>query len=106
VSAGHVRDQVTALVFPDLANYERLKAGAGPRPAFQALLQTFAAKYPASSTIIERVVVLEEPPSLDAGELTEKGTVNQRATLRRRASLVERLYIQPFAPDVISRDAR
>ena len=103
VIAGHDRDEVTALVFPDPANYERLRADGGLGPVFQALLRTFAEKYPASSTAIERVIVMEEPPSLDAGELTEKGTVNQRVTLGCRAAFVERLYTQPFAPDVICR---
>jgi feruloyl-CoA synthase len=106
VIAGHDRDVVTALIFPDPANCEHLKSNGGARPAFEALLRTFAAKHPASSTRIERIILLKEPPSLDGGELTEKGTVNQRATLRRRAAFVERLYAQPFAGDVIRRPAR
>jgi feruloyl-CoA synthase len=36
--------------------------------------------------------VLEEPLSLDRGEITDKGSVNQRAVLRHRAHLVEELY--------------
>jgi feruloyl-CoA synthase len=36
--------------------------------------------------------VLAEPPSADAGEITDKGYVNQRAVLQRRAELVARLY--------------
>jgi feruloyl-CoA synthase len=39
------------------------------------------------------MLVLEEPPSLDAGEMTDKGSINQRAVLRRRAALVEELYL-------------
>jgi feruloyl-CoA synthase len=38
------------------------------------------------------VLILDEPPSLDAGELTDKGTINQKAVLQRRARLVEALY--------------
>ena len=37
-------------------------------------------------------MVLEEPPSLDAGEMTDKGSINQRAVLKRRAALVDELY--------------
>jgi feruloyl-CoA synthase len=37
-------------------------------------------------------MVLDEPPSLDAGEMTDKGSINQRAVLARRAALVEELY--------------
>jgi feruloyl-CoA synthase len=40
-------------------------------------------------------MVLEEPPSLDTGEMTDKGSLNQRAVLSRRAGLVEELYREP-----------
>jgi len=40
-------------------------------------------------------MVLEEPPSLDAGEMTDKGSINQRAVLKARAALVEELYAEP-----------
>jgi pimeloyl-ACP methyl ester carboxylesterase len=39
-----------------------------------------------------RALVLEEPPSLDGGEMTDKGSINQRAVLQWRASKVEALY--------------
>jgi feruloyl-CoA synthase len=45
-----------------------------------------------SSNRIARAMVLEEPPSLDAGEMTDKGTINQRAVLARRSVLVDELY--------------
>jgi len=45
-----------------------------------------------SSERIARALVLREPPSLDAGEITDKGTLNQKAILRRRRDLVDRLY--------------
>ncbi|HEX6156700.1 MAG TPA: feruloyl-CoA synthase [Burkholderiales bacterium] len=45
-----------------------------------------------SSNRIARALVLEEPPSLDAGEMTDKGSINQRAVLRRRGRLVDELY--------------
>jgi feruloyl-CoA synthase len=38
------------------------------------------------------VLVLSEPPSIDANEITDKGYLNQRAVLERRAALVEKLY--------------
>ncbi|MFI5611051.1 feruloyl-CoA synthase [Amycolatopsis sp. NPDC051903] len=47
---------------------------------------------------VERLVVLAEPPDLDAGEITDKGYLNQRRVLARRAALVERLYADQ--PDV------
>jgi feruloyl-CoA synthase len=36
--------------------------------------------------------LLAEPPSLDAGEITDKGSLNQRAVLQRRAEAVAALY--------------
>ena len=45
-----------------------------------------------SSNRVARALLLEEPPSLDAGEMTDKGTINQRAVLNRRKALVEELY--------------
>jgi feruloyl-CoA synthase len=37
-------------------------------------------------------MVMSEPPSIDANEITDKGYMNQRAVLERRAALVEQLY--------------
>lgn len=39
-----------------------------------------------------RLALLAEPPSLDLGEVTDKGSINQRAVLRHRAALVEALH--------------
>ena len=39
-----------------------------------------------------RLLVMSEPPSIDANEITDKGYMNQRAVLERRAALVEKLY--------------
>jgi feruloyl-CoA synthase len=41
---------------------------------------------------IARAAMLTRPPSLDLGELTDKGSVNQRAVLAARARLVDALY--------------
>jgi feruloyl-CoA synthase len=54
-----------------------------------------------SSMRIARCVLLTEPPSIDANEITDKGYLNQRAVLTKRAALVERLYAEPAATDVI-----
>jgi feruloyl-CoA synthase len=44
---------------------------------------------------------MTEPPSIDAGEITDKGYVNQRATLERRAALVAALYAEPPGDGVV-----
>ena len=50
------------------------------------------AEHPASSTRVERVLLLAEPPQLDADEITDKGYVNQRAVLARRRERVLELF--------------
>ena len=64
----------------------------GVRKHFQDLLNAFAAESTGSSNGVARAILLEEPPSLDAREITDKGSLNQRAVLEHRAALVERLY--------------
>ena len=56
---------------------------------------------PGSSTQMKRAALLAEPPSLDAGEITDKGYVNQGTALSRRAKDVERLYADPPSNDII-----
>jgi feruloyl-CoA synthase len=58
-----------------------------------------------SAARIERLVLLDDPADLDAGEITDKGYVNQRQVLQRRAGLVERLFTDPPADGVIVADA-
>ena len=46
-----------------------------------------------SSTPLARALLLmTEPPSIDAGEITDKGYINQLAVLARRVAAVEALY--------------
>jgi feruloyl-CoA synthase len=54
-----------------------------------------------SAARIERLLLLETPPSLDAGEITDKGYLNQRRCLECRAADVARLYADPPDPEVI-----
>ncbi len=54
-----------------------------------------------SASRVARLLLLERPPSLDAGEITDKGYLNQRRTLERRAAEVARLYAEPAGAAVI-----
>ena len=45
-----------------------------------------------SSRRISRVLLLTDPPSLDRGEITDKGYINQHAALEHRRKAVETLY--------------
>jgi feruloyl-CoA synthase len=104
VIAGPERDDVRLLVFPSLAACRRLAGAADGVPAvtvlaapgvqrrFAAVLADFSAARAGSSTRVARALLLAEPPSIDAGEITDKGSINQKAVLRRRAALVELLY--------------
>jgi feruloyl-CoA synthase len=55
-----------------------------------------------SSTYAARALIMAEPPSIDANEITDKGYINQRAVLARRAALVEALHADRPGADVIS----
>ena len=92
VITGHDRDEVCALVIP--------RPGA-KNPDLQRLLDTLAAQSTGSSTRIARALLLPGPLSVDAGEITDKGSINQRAVLKCRADLVEMLYTEPAAPQVL-----
>ena len=81
VIAGEGRNEVGALIF---------LAGKASTAELLHKLKTFPST--GSSNRITRAMVLDEPPSLDAGEMTDKGSINQRAVLKRRALLVEELY--------------
>jgi feruloyl-CoA synthase len=50
---------------------------------------------------VARALIMHTPPSIDASEVTDKGSINQRAVLKNRAALVERLYAEPPGPEVI-----
>jgi feruloyl-CoA synthase len=56
---------------------------------------------PGSSTRIARALLMIEPPSVDGGELTDKGYINQAVALGRRADLVKKLYADPPGNDVV-----
>lgn len=75
------------------------------REAVRAALQKHNRLHPGSSQQVRRVRLLAEPPSMDAGEITDKGYVNQRAVLARRAADVLQLYAEPPTPDLIIVDA-
>ena len=65
-------------------------------------LQSLARDATGSASRIARAVLLREPPSIDAGEITDKGSLNQRALLARRAALVDEMYADMPAAHVIT----
>jgi feruloyl-CoA synthase len=71
------------------------------RQAFARFLDALSAPGRGTSARIGRAILLAEPPSLDVGEVTDKGSINQRAVLAHRATLVEELYADPPSANVI-----
>ena len=105
VITGHDRDEIGMLAVPDADACRALARNLPPAATLQDVLNhpavlgwmadrlaSFAAGAGGSSKQIARAMLLEEPPSLDALEVTDKGSLNQRAVLKRRASLVDELY--------------
>jgi len=100
VITGHDRNEVGAIVFLNPV----VAAAAGPadvRVRLAAALRNLAAE-PGSSTHPVRLVVADEPPSIDANEITDKGYINQRAVRERRSHLVEALHAATPAPEIIT----
>jgi len=113
VVAGHDQEEVGLLIFaspagcasvcPDLSR-KRL-VGAARRctraqPGRTGIARA-RAQAPGSSTHATRALLLSEPPSIDANEITDKGYINQRAVLARRTAAVADLYGKPVPPAVI-----
>ncbi|MBX3643070.1 MAG: feruloyl-CoA synthase [Rubrivivax sp.] len=97
VVTGQDRDEVGVLIFPT-PQAAALPAGE-LRAHVAAALQALKAEGGGSSQAPARALLLAEPPSADAGEITDKGYLNQRAVLKRRDALVQLLYTG--GPEVI-----
>jgi len=119
VIAGADRDFISALIFPDLDACRRLAsdlsndasaadivAHESVRREFRFLLDSFAKAATGSSNRIVRAMLTDTPPSLDAGEATDKGSINQRMVLKNRAALVDELYADQPYPRVLAADER
>jgi feruloyl-CoA synthase len=59
---------------------------------FQGVLNELARHATGSASRIARMCLLADPPTLDRGEVTDKGSINQRAVLTHRADTVEALH--------------
>ena len=104
VVTGLNRDDIGLLVFPRVdscralaglpasAPLEQVLAAAPVRLFFQNLVDQMHAAGTGSATRVARALVMAGPPSIDLGEITDKGSINQRAVLTQRAALVETLY--------------
>lgn len=113
VVAGINRDDIGLLIFPRVedarrrfglpADWSAAQVLAAPpvREFFQALMDRLWAEGTGSATRPAAALLLAEPPHIDRGEVTDKGSINQRAVLAHRAAEVERLYAEPRDGEVI-----
>jgi feruloyl-CoA synthase len=104
VIAGHDRNALGALLIPEVeparalaglpatATAAEIFAHPAVKAKFAELHASHAKASTGSSTLVQRIMVLYEPLSIDAGEVTDKGSVNQRTVLANRTALVEDLY--------------
>jgi len=97
VIAGHDRHELTALIIPRMGTPNTPEL----RDACRQVLDKIAQSGTGASTTIARAVLLTEPLSIDAGEITDKGSINQRAVLEARATLVDDLYAKPSPSHII-----
>ena len=105
VIAGMNRGEIGILLFPRLDACRAFAGLAADAPAkqvlaneklrafFQRLVDVMHSTGSGSSTRVARALVLAEPPSIDRGEITDKGSINQRAVLTHRDADVIRMYI-------------
>jgi feruloyl-CoA synthase len=113
IIAGADRDYIAVLAWLNVAGCQTIAGiGAASDPADLArhksvrehlgrAIAQWNKDHPGSSTRVARALLLTEPPSIDANEITDKGYINQRLVLERRKAAVERLYAASPGDDVI-----
>ncbi len=77
---------------PGDASLQQVLESAPVQQHFQQVISALAAQATGSATRVARAHLMVEPPSLDQGEVTDKGSINQRAVLKHRADLVSALH--------------
>ncbi|MBV9798523.1 MAG: hypothetical protein JO039_10810, partial [Solirubrobacterales bacterium] len=109
VLCGRDSDYVAALAWVNQAEARKVLKADGDIPLDHPVLRDHLSQALASlnagagsAARIERLLLLAEPPSLDGGEITDKGYVNQRACQARRAADVRRLYAAEPEADIIT----
>ena len=117
VVTGLNRNEVGALVFttaavralaglPADAPLAQVLAHPAVTARFQRVADDLAAHATGSASRIARLTLLAEPPSIDLGEVTDKGSINQRAVLKVRDALVQALYDEAPGVSVIKPGAK
>ncbi|TFY96568.1 feruloyl-CoA synthase [Ramlibacter rhizophilus] len=103
VVTGLNRNEVGALVFPtaavrrlaglpDDASLQAVVESAPVQAHFQGVIDELAKSATGSANRVARLHLLHEPPSIDRGEVTDKGSLNQRSVLKHRDALVQAFH--------------
>ncbi len=114
VVTGHDREEIGLLLFPsELACRQLCSDLPADAPMSQVVrspeviarvkssLAKLAADSTGGSTRPTRALLMAEPASAQAGEITDKGYINQRLVLQNRTSDVSRLYQETPDPAVL-----
>ncbi len=118
VISGPNRDEIAVLAFPDVARARAIATDVAPgadlaavlvspllREHVSRVLASLDAGATGSATRVARLAFLADPPALDAGEITDKGSLNARAVLARRAAFADAAHA-PVCDDTIVLAAR
>jgi len=109
VICGHDHDYVAALAWPNVAECRRLApelaeldaAAIARHPlVIDALRERLRGSKGTASLAVQRLMLMAEPASIDANEISDKGYVNQATTRARRAHLLQELFHAQPGPHV------
>ena len=95
--------EVGALIFPTpavrqlaglpaTASLQEVLQSAPVQAHFQKVVDELASHATGSASRVARLHLMHEPPSIDKGEVTDKGSINQRAVLKHRDAMVAALH--------------
>jgi len=113
VIAGRDRSFVSALVFPDFDSCRKIIPELAELSdsaicsdhritgKFRSILMEFAQQATGSSGRVKSIILLPKPPSLDAHEITDKGSLNASAIQENRNEDIELIYQQGLESDRI-----
>mgnify|MGYP001627356240 CR=1 FL=1 len=104
VITGLNRNELGALLFPTQAvrklaphlpadaPMKDVLESAAVQDHFQGVVDALAKQATGSANRVARLHLMDEPPSIDKGEVTDKGSINQRAVLKHRDALVQAFH--------------
>jgi feruloyl-CoA synthase len=104
VITGLNRNEVGALIFPTPAirklaphlpadaPLKNVLESSAVEDHFQDVLDALARQATGSANRVARLYLMDEAPSIDKGEVTDKGSINQGAVLKHRDALVQAFH--------------